>query len=277
MYGDGYTEGGYKMRRGGTSDGERAVSEAISYVLIFGLIALGTAIVVFQGTPALETTEQQQIDENSERAIILVQERLDEMVRENAPTREVSVEAQDITVLVGGMDETSLNITAHEGGEAVSYTSTASPVGIETGSYTVAYENGAVVVGQQGIDGSWAMESDPSWAISTNETDYVQSAFVRSISTTGNSQVRGDGRHRFKFESISEINENLNDVDHLNITVNSPRRAAWESYLGRLDSGLNGTDIITDGDRVTLEVEEFNGSGRMSYDETVLQAEVESG
>jgi len=179
------------MRRTSTRHGndESAVSEAISYVLIFGLISLGTAIIYLQGTPTLNTAEERQITQNAERAVFLIQERLDEMVRQNAPTREIPIDVQDFTVGIGGMESGWVNVTA-EGAETVSYNASLNPIYVDVGGRTVAYENGAVMVGQQGNNESWGMRRDPSWAISTNDTDYLRSGFVRTISTTGRSDQR---------------------------------------------------------------------------------------
>jgi len=258
---------------------DTAVSEAISYVLIFGLISLGTALVVLQGGPALDTTQQKQINENSERAISLVQERLDEMIQQNAPVREVTVELQDITVGVGGLEPTSMNVTNVTSGR--SYETTMDPVYIDTGSRTVLYEGGAVMAGQQGINQSWAMTSRPSWAVRTNGSSYVQSLFIRAISTTGSGQVSGEGRVRWVFESTDRTNENLVGVGELNITVKSPRAGAWERYFEEINGSVNDSVDITpstpDG-QATMKITDAafeDGSGRVSYDETVLNTEVE--
>jgi hypothetical protein len=267
-----------KRDRYNTRD-DSAVSEAISYVLIFGLISLGTAIVVLQGGPAIDTTEQNQINENSERAITLVQERIDEMMRQNAPVREVSVELQDITVGVGGdMEPTKMNVTNVTSGE--SYKTTMDPVYIDTGSRTILYEGGAVMEGQQGINESWAMTSGPSWAVRTNGTGYVEALFIQAVSTTGDGEVFGEGRVRWVFESTDKTNENLIGVEDLNITVKSPRAGAWERYFEGINSSVNDSVDITpstpDGQATMVMTDAaFDGEPSVSYDETVLSTEVE--
>lgn len=264
------------------TDDTLAVSEVVSYVLIFGLMSIGIALIYLQGTPAINSAEEDQINENSERAILLVQERLDEMVQNDAPRREVSIEMKDLTVGVGGLGNASrINITAEDtGGNVTSYNSSAAPVYIEAPRYTMLYENGAVLLGEQGNSDSWGMKSDPSWAVSTNSTDYVRTGFLRTVSTVGRDRVGGEGRIRFAFESIAHTNENINDVNELNITIRSPRANGWESYLGRLNGSINGSRLDYDpsNNRVSLEINEFaDGSGTLSYDEKMLRAEVETG
>ena len=269
-----------RMRKQRTlSRDERGVSEAISYVLIFGLMSLGTAIVVLQGTPLIDSTEERQIDENAERAVLSIQDRVDEMIQQNAPRRQVSVQMNDLTVGVGGgLDNTVVNLTVDTGTEVTSYETSISPVYINTGRRTIAYENGAVLVGQQGIDDSWSIRSDPSWAVSTNDTDYMKTAFVRVISTTGSGAASGDGSARIVFDSVSDTNENIDDVEELRMNITSTRSTAWGSYLSRLNSSLNGSEYTEPApDKVSLTVEELNGTdgtGSTSYDETVLSAGV---
>ena len=264
------------MRRETTYADDRAVSEALSYVLVFGLITIATAIIYIQGTPALNNAEQQQVNQNAERAVFLVQERIDEMLQQNAPVREVSVDLQDVTVGVGGMEPAWINVTVHHGPNVTSYNSTVDPVYMRTESRTIAYANGAVMIGQQDIDESWGMRRDPSWAVSTNGSDYLSTAFLRTISTRGNGEMGGSGRARLVFESTGRTDEILNDANGLNVTVGSPRSTAWESYFGRLNSSLNASDLTVTSDTVGLEVDEFaGGGGSVSYNEQALRTRVE--
>jgi hypothetical protein len=265
------------MRTSSTLSDDKAVSEAISYVLIFGLITIGTAIIYTQGGPALDSAEERQVTQNAERAVVLVQERLDEMMEQNAPVREVPVELQDITVGVGGTEPGWVNVTANTSEGKVSYNSTTSPVYIDAGSRTIAYENGAVMAGQEGNNRSWGMRREPSWAISTNSTGYLSTAFLRTISTTGEGSLDGEGRVRLVFESQSRTNEVLNGVDELNITVSSPRTSAWESYLRGLNGSLNDSEVTVNGETVSLGIEDdgfSDGDGSISYNEQVLRTRV---
>ncbi len=257
---------------------DRAVSEAISYVLIFGLISIGVAIVTLQGAPAIETSEQRQIDHNSENAVYIVQDRLDEMMEQNAPVREAPINLKDITMGVGGgLEPTVINVTNGTTGD--SYETTIHPVYVETDSRTILYEGGSVMIGQQRTNESWSMTSPPSWALRTDGGE-VQSMFIRVPATTGNSQVSGEGHARWIFESMGGTNEVLLDVDELNVTVRSPRAGAWQTYFENLNNSVTDEDITpsTSDGQATLEIEDgFQGEGRVSYDEAVLRTEVETG
>lgn len=279
------------MRRIGTDTGtdpsseeeERAVSEAISYVLVFGLIIVGTTLVVFQAGPALESSEERQIAENSERAMLLVQGTVNEMVRRDAPRRENTVDVQDLTVGVGGTEPTRILIQAEsslDGSVTVADVETV-PVYIETTvstvDQTVAYENGAVVAGPSDSPDRWTMTSTPAWAIRTEDGE-ARSVFLRTVSTTGDSSVTGQAtRARLVFENEGTSTERVNDMTELNITVESPRSGAWESYFQRLSGGVNGTDIDTDDGTVTLTIDEFeDGEGSLSHRTQAVRTEVSS-
>jgi hypothetical protein len=265
------------MRTSNTLDDNRAVSEAISYVLIFGLITVGTAMIYTQGGPAIDRAEDRQVRQNAERAVVLVQERLDKMMEQQGPVREVPIELKDITVGVGGIDPGWVNVTANTSEGEVSYNSTTSPVYIDAGGRIIAYENGAVMTGQEGNNQSWGMRREPSWAISTNSTGHLSTAFLRVISTTGEGRTSGNGRVRVVFESTDRANEVLNEVDELNITVGSSRTSAWERYLSGLNGSFNESSVTVNGEAVSLEVEGFaGGGGTVSYTEQVLRTRVVS-
>lgn len=270
---------------------DTAVSEAISYVLIFGLISLGVALITLQGGPALESAEDTQIDENAERAMTLVSDRLSEMADTDAPRREVTVQGHsELTFGVGSLESTTrVNTTLHNEttGESVSYETVTDPVYVQTPRRTILYENGATVVGQQGIEDSWSMTDRPSLVTAfTNQTGYADSLFIRQIATTGSGSISGAGTQSFVFEATSERTERgfedaALEIDDINITITSPRSGAWGSYLQRLNDTVNGTQYVSGApelgsDQVRLSMEEFGEDGvRINYDETVLRTRVE--
>jgi len=264
---------------------ETAVSEAISYVLVFGLMTVGASLVVLQGIPALESTEEQQISENSRRAVLLIQDRIGEMIQRDVPRREVSVNVQDLAVGVGGMEPTQIEVQAtNVSGSTVQIADVKTePVYIRTNvrgyDQSVAYENGAVVFGQRDIPESWTMTSRPSWAITTNKTtDRLRSAFLRTVSTSGGGSVTGQGTSaRIVLEKVSSDIETMKEVDELELSVESPRSRAWRGYFEKLNSSVVGGEVTTSGDEVTLVFDEFDGGeGRVSHRTQVIGVEVTS-
>jgi hypothetical protein len=277
------------MRREKTRvEDERAVSEAVSYVLIFGLITTGTVLVALQGGPAITNTQDEQLAENVQRAAVLLQDRVDEMVRQQAPSREVSLDVQDIRVGVGDMEPARFNITTTDtSGDSTQIVDTETdPVYIQKTAgnidLTAAYVNGAVLVGQRGRDETWTMASRPSWAIRTNSsTGEVGSIFMSTVATEGSSSVSGQGvGARILFERISQEGETLSEIDEVSISVDSPRSDAWEEYFRRLNGSINGSSLTapsTPGGTVTLVMDEFeDGEGRMSHRSYLIGTEVSS-
>ena len=277
------------MRREKTHmEDERAVSEAVSYVLIFGLITTGTVLVALQGGPAITNTQDEQLAENVQRAAVLLQDRVDEMVRQQAPSREVSLDVQDIRVGVGDMESTQVEIEATDtSGNSIQVIDTeTNPVYIQKTAgnidLTAAYVNGAVLVGQRGRNETWTMASRPSWAIRTNSsTGEVGSIFMSTVATEGSSSVSGQGvGARILFERISQEGETLSEIDEVSISVDSPRSDAWEEYFRRLNGSINGSSLTapsTPGGTVTLVMDEFeDGEGRMSHRSYLIGTEVSS-
>lgn len=273
------------MRAQRTTDrDERAVSEAISYVLVFALITIGGVLVVFQGIPAISDAQDEQVVENSERAVKLIQDRVDEMVRQDSPRREVSVNLQDIRLGIGDMEPSRVRVTVTEDatGNTVDLADLETdPVYIKTSAggleQTAAYENGAVLVGRRGFPDTWTMTRRPSWGFTTNSsTEKVERVFMRTVSTTGSGGVGGSQTARVLFETTSGEDETLT-IDELEVSVESPRSGAWERYFERVENGIQGADISTSGDRVTLTLNEFEGgSGTIVHRERVIRTEVKA-
>ncbi|MDZ7688296.1 MAG: hypothetical protein U5J64_06160 [Halobacteriales archaeon] len=248
-------------------------------------MVLGTSLVVFQGLPALESTEEQQISENSRNAVLLIQDRIGEMVQRDVPRREVSINVQDLTVGVGGMEPTQVSIEAtNSSGSTVPIADVETdPVYIETTVRTfdqsVAYENGAVVFGQRDVPESWTMTSRPSWAITTNKTtDEVRSVFLRTVSTKGSGSVTGQATSaRLVFEKVSSEIDSHDDVDELELSVESPRSGSWRGYFERLNASVAGGEVTSSGDEVTLVFDEFaGGEGSVTHRTQVISVEVTS-
>ena len=277
------------MRREKTyAEDDRAVSEAVSYVLIFGLITTGTLLVALQGGPAITNTQDEQLAENVQRAAVLLQDRVNEMVRQQAPSREVSLDVQDIRVGVGGMEPARFNITATDtSGNSTQVVDTETdPVYIQKTAgnidLTAAYVNGAVLVGQRDRNETWTMSSRPSWAIRTsNSTSEVRSIFMSTVATEGSSAVSGQGvGARILFERISQEGESLAGTEEVEISVDSPRSDAWEEYLRRLNGSISGGSLTTPstpGGKVTLVIDEFeDGDGLISHRSYLIGTEVRS-
>lgn len=263
---------------------ERAVSEAISYVLVFAVITVGGVLVVLQGAPAINDAQDEQVAGNSERVINLIQDRVDEMVRQDAPRREVSVNVQDIRVGIGDMEPSRVRVSVTEnatGNTTELAELETDPVNIKTTAgnleQTAAYENGAVLVGKRGFPETWTMSGRPSWGITTNSsTGDVERIFLRTVSTTGSGGVGGSQTARILFETASREDETLS-IDEINISVESPRSGAWERYFDRLETGAQGGNVSTSGDEVTLTLDEFQGgSGTVIHRERVIRTEVKA-
>jgi len=294
-------------RKGGACERkDRAVSEAISYVLVFALITVGGVLVVFQGAPAIGNAQDEQVAENSERVVNLMQDRVNEMVRQGAPRREVPVNLQDMRVGIGDMEPSRINVTVTPTDNSIGNSVTLAdvetdPVYIKTTAgnleQTSAYVNGAVLVGRRGnseeAKNSWTMPERPSWGITTNSsTQKVESIFLRTVSTTGSGSVGGDQTARVLFETASREDETLR-IDKINISVESPRncvesprKSVWERYFDRIENGVQGGDVSNPQtspscDRlnktVTLTIDEFEGgSGTVIHSERLIRTEVKA-
>jgi hypothetical protein len=290
--------------RTGNDRDERAVSEAISYVLVFALITVGGILVAVQGLPAINNAQDEQVAGNSERVVELMQDRVDEMVRQGAPRREVPVNLQDMRVGIGDMEPSRINVTVTPTDNSIGNSVTLAdvetdPVYIKTTAgnleQTSAYVNGAVLVGRRGVNESWTMPERPSWGITTNSsTQKVENIFLRTVSTTGSGGVGGGQTARVLFETASREDETLR-IDKINISVESPRncvepprKSVWDRYFDRIQNGVQGGDVsnpstppscdrVKEHKTVTLTIDEFHdGSGTVIHKKRLIRTEVKA-
>ncbi len=247
-----------------------AVVEAINYVLIFSVIVVGMALVTFNATPALESAQNRQTMENAETGFQALQERVDEMIRHDAPRRSVSMNLHDSSLYVDGEDPTKLRIELDpEGEDVVTHNLSTYPVVFEKDDVRMLYSNGAVVGGDAEGHG---MSSSPDWMLSHNSTslDYMS---LTTVKATGSGEVGGDGFARVELRSLGNEYHGYRDVD-VTVTVVEDRDGVWERYLERFDDAPDVSIDHPPDAEVRLEAEEVD---RAIYVHAEITAEVTRG
>lgn len=207
-------------------------TEAIGYILLFGVIISATAIIYLQGQPAFRNVQEQQTIENADEGILLLKSSVREITEGNAPGREVRLNLQDATVGVEGSEEVWFNVSL--GGEVFNHS--VDPVYYRKGDQRILYSNGAVI--HESEDSS-AMRSRPSWYMDIDSN----SVAIRTIVTRGAGSLQGDGSVTISLvKKNSEVNRP--PTDQMNITVKSPRNESWMSYFEDLET--DNPNIVDD-------------------------------
>ncbi|WP_435195404.1 DUF7289 family protein [Natronomonas sp. EA1] len=119
---------------------ERAVSDVISFALVFALIATTAAVVSVVGIGGLEDTRNAEQANNAERAFEVFADNVQDIHSDGAPSRSTEIKLAGATLAYG--NTTTIEIS-HDDGDAP-YRAELKPLVYETGETKIVYEGGAV-------------------------------------------------------------------------------------------------------------------------------------
>jgi hypothetical protein len=229
---------------------EKAVSEAIGFVLILGIVISGIGLVTLYGYPVLVKEQSNTDVKNMERAMIVIQNDMKSLCFKNVPYKETSLQVSGGTleVIDAGDSESSFEVSTSDGwtypvagqlqlGE-LRYRS-------DRGTEVIALENGAVVKRQEDSTGS-AMLAEPRWFYDGPTKTFV--IYFMNISADGPMAKSGMGA----------VSMSLDDVDIRNYEIVPPNppitvtvtyspgttedyETAWENYLTGSSVGMSGS------------------------------------
>ncbi|MFC6785377.1 hypothetical protein ACFQFH_05455 [Halobaculum halobium] len=210
----------------------RAQSDAMGFVLVFSLIVLTVGTVYAAGYPALEEFRTGEQIENMERAFDVLDDNLDDIVREGAPSRATEIKLNGGTLAVNGSTTITVNATTGDAVEGANFTVSdeSTPITYTRGDTTVVSTHGAVL--RQDGDAA-VMRSAPGWVVDGDHaliplvvTDRTgdRVAFGGSSTVLVRGQVTGRG-------VAAELAADTGSDVTVTVTVDSPRAVAWKRYF----------------------------------------------
>ncbi|MEF8780946.1 MAG: hypothetical protein V5A46_09740 [Haloferacaceae archaeon] len=171
---------------------DRAVSEALSFALVFGLVIGSIAIVYTFGLGGLADARDHERINNAERAFEVLGENLDDIVLEGAPSRSTQIRMADATLSVE--EAAYLQISGKDpdtGDEYYLPTYQLRSVSFSTDDSSVKYVGGAVIRADAGGDG--VMTRDPPFVFDSSGSGPNRSAIqIVRLSSAGSVAVSGD-------------------------------------------------------------------------------------
>lgn len=223
---------------------ERAVSEVVSYILVFALIVSAVGIVSVSGLSTLQDVRNDEQINNAERAFDVLSDNLADIHRRNAPSRATEISLDQAKLSTG--DNVTMTVTvSNSTGPARSDQWRLRPI-VYSGSEDrqLVYEAGAIFrTSGSGSDG--IRVQNPPFVVSRNRVLISIPGTNRpnrqAISGT-TVLVRGqnDGR------SVA-FNGTALDIETVNVTLDgTPRAGLWEAYFeGRgFQCDVSGTDRV---------------------------------
>jgi len=211
---------------------EEAVSEAVGFILILGIVISGIGLVTLYGYPVLIKEQSSTDIKNMERAMIVLQNDQKSLCFKNVPYKESSLQVTGGTLEVINASDYPVSIEILANGVPVGeYFLGAMIFHSDRGSEVITLENGAVVTRQEGTAGS-AMLAEPRWFYDNSTGTFV--AYIMKIVTDKPMARSGMATVRMNLANTTVIPVSSPDTTVLVTYNNDPSRdhsTAWRNYL----------------------------------------------
>jgi hypothetical protein len=229
-------------------DRDRGQSEALGFLLIFGVVVLTIALVGTAGFAGLDDVQDFQRTSNAEQAFRVLADNVDDVVGDGAPGRSTEVRLSGASLSLA-TTETTVTVTDDDGS---ANTTTVEPHRVVYGSgtgTTITYRSGAVV---RADDGSPVLLRDPGFVV----TDEVVILPLVDASPAGANRVGGTTAVTVRTRDAgAEVLAADDSVDSVTLNVSSPHAEAWERYFERYADGGPVTGVARNGDSVEVTID----------------------
>ncbi|WP_067046873.1 DUF7289 family protein [Methanofollis ethanolicus] len=239
------------MKRFGIENNE-GVSEAIGFILIFGLVLTGIALITLYGYPMLMQQQSNADVRNMEQTMVVLQNDMKALCFKNVPYKETALQVSGGSLAMVNASGTGprLNITA-DGMSPVEFSPGMLVYTSDGQDATIALENGAVIRAQAG--GS-AMIAEPRWFFDTSSGTMV----INLIALNGSPMsATGMGSVRLKLNSSSTLGDGSPSDGKVTVNITDPIFSkAWENYLTGQElemTGSGGTYTKSGVDRLIIK------------------------
>ncbi|WP_250986936.1 DUF7289 family protein [Methanoculleus oceani] len=209
---------------------ERAVSEAIGFVLILGIVISGIGLVTLYGYPVLIKEQSNTDVKNMERAMIVIQNDMKSLCYKNVPYKETSLQVSGGTLEVVNSTSYGGLINVSTGTESLNYSVGALIYRSDRGTEVITLENGAVMTRQEGSTGS-AMLAEPRWFYDAPTGTFV--IYIMNITTDDLMAKSGMGAVRMSLENVDTQVRTSPAAVTVTYTTDGDNNlsVAWDNYL----------------------------------------------
>lgn len=220
---------------------DRAVSEVVSFVLVFSLIAVTVGVVYVAGGANLEQARTHERIQNAERAFDVFDDNVGDITSQSAPNRGTEIKLADARLYFGSVTE--LNVTTAGGGSDEPYSVSLLPVIYQpAGETKLIYEAGMVLRSDR--DGSVRREEPP--VLFGQERTLIHYVQTRKMGSSPAS-VAGDRTVLIRTAGGGKdlLAGRTNGPYVVWYNVTTTHTAAWESFLeGEISDA--GVAVATD-------------------------------
>jgi len=224
---------------------ESGVSETIGFILIFGIMTAGIALVTLYGYPALLQEQQNTNVRNMERNMISLQSDFNALTYKSVPFKETTMQVSGGTLFAKEHPGTRPNFTISIDGNP-EYTFNTSEILFysQDSMVSTSLENGAVHSRHWSYPLGSAMLSEPRWFYDEQTSTFVMQYIT--INATGDLAQTGIGTIRLKLVPTADIPPM--DVSGKLVTVTyyadseNNYNIAWRNYFNKTDLKMHYND-----------------------------------
>lgn len=259
---------------------DSAVSEAVGFILIFGIMLSGIGLITLYGYPMLLQEHQNTNTRNMERNMILLQSDVNSLVYKSVPYKESTMQVSGGVLSMESPDTASSSFYIRDSAGNSLIDTSLFPSGLfpmgelkytsDSDNILIGLENGAVLKNQ---DSGSVMLSEPRWFI--DSTAGYETLVITLIQVNPRSQMANSGISTVRMKinekdiAIDTGSNPVNIIDTGPLPLNEDFTIifksnnypiGWETYfineLGMTKIGLD-TWIIEDIDRVIIKALEI--------------------
>jgi hypothetical protein len=245
------------MRSKGFFTDDRAVSETVGFIIIFGIVITGIGLVTLYGYPVLLNQQAEANIRNMQKNMIVLQSDVNSLTYKNVPYQETTLQVSGGTLMVENpSDEKYFDI--------YNYTYNFTPENFKPGQLLfisdsepvrIGLQNGAVVKWQLG--GS-VMLSEPRWFLD-EDTDTLVITLIQIDSDTNMAQT-GIGTVSMNIDQVN-YREYIRPDDTVTIEYTDPPHdyfTAWRNYFRNEFSSTSSDAKVSIPDVDKLIIKTYN-------------------
>ncbi len=235
---------------------EKAVSEAIGFILILGIVLTGIGLVTLYGYPVLIKEQSNADVRNMERAMIVIQNDMKSLCFKNVPYKETTLQVSGGTleVIDTGGPAPKFEISGSGISDPITFSPGALVYRSDRGTEVITLENGAVMTRQADATGS-AMLAEPRWFYDGPTKTFV----VYLMNITADERMAKSGMATVRMSLASTNSQQYDPVGDITVQydkdVHNDLSVAWENYLtGSLKmSGSDGTYTLPEVTKLVIK------------------------
>ena len=230
---------------------DRAVSEAIGFILILGLVLTGIGLVTLYGYPVLAKEQSSTDVKNMERAMIVIQNDMKSLCYKNVPYKESTIQVSGGTLEVIGAEEGNTPEFVISGSNIeppIKFSPGALVYRSDRSNEVITLENGAVITRQEGQAGS-AMLAEPRWFYDIDPVTDEKTFVIYIMNVTAGDHMAKSGMATVRMKRLEKASPQshppFSDPGTVTVTYTADAKndhsVAWKNYLTGSSLGMSSS------------------------------------